>query len=299
MELLKKHITEQIKTSQGKNLFNDNYQPIFNFLALSPELIKRVQNLDKAAEEELLDFVSQKTALEFGKVNQYYSFDSNSLTMLRKIYIQLLGEIKALGISHTQEGMNATKEKHFYRLRTWLSITNGFAKEIFQNQGDELENIPCSEYSAQLQIQLLGIETSKIKSPLLDIGCGIEGRLVKYFRSLNIEAYGIDRFAETDSILQKADWLEYEYKSKSWGTIISNLGFSNHFNHHHSRINGNYLEYANKYMEILESLKIHGTFYYAPGLSFIEQYLDENKYKVEKFDISGTNFYSAKIRCLE
>lgn len=63
---------------------------------------------------------------------------------------------------------------------------------------------------------------------------------------------------------------------KKWGTIVSNLGFSNHFNHHNLREDGNFIKYAKTYMNILYSLKPGECFHYAPDLPFIEKYLDEN-----------------------
>ena len=79
------------------------------------------------------------------------------------------------------------------------------------------------------------------------------------------------------------DWLEYDYGEEKWGTIISNLSFSNHFNHHNLRENGNYIEYGKTYMNILYSLKIDGSFHYAPDLPFIEKYLDGNQFELKKF----------------
>jgi 2-polyprenyl-3-methyl-5-hydroxy-6-metoxy-1,4-benzoquinol methylase len=54
--------------------------------------------------------------------------------------------------------------------------------------------VPCSEYSASLQISLFDILQQDMPQPVLDIGCGIEGNLVGFLRRCGIEAYGIDRF---------------------------------------------------------------------------------------------------------
>ena len=52
-------------------------------------------------------------------------------------------------------------------------------------------------------------------------------------------------------------------------------------------------------MEILNSLKIGGSFHYAPDLPFIEQYLDIGKFKVTKRNIWEENFRSVKIKRLK
>lgn len=114
-----------------------------------------------------------------------------------------------------------------------------------------------------------------------------------------VETYGIDRFSFTDKNLSNSDWLEYSYGVEKWGTIISNLGFSNHFKHHNLREDGNYIEYGKKYMEILKSLKIGGEFYYAPDLPFIEQYLDSRQFRIDKNEIGKYHFKTTKITRLK
>ena len=116
----------------------------------------------------------------------------------------------------------------------------------------------------------------------MDIGCGKQGRLMKFLKNNGIEVYGIDRFFFADNNVINSDWLEYDYGIEKWGTIVSNLGFSNHFKHHNLRQDGNIIEYGKKYMEILRSLKIGGRFHYAPGLPFIEEYLDNTQFRIEK-----------------
>ena len=67
-----------------------------------------------------------------------------------------------------------------------------------------------------------------------------------------------------------------------WGTIISQMAFSNHFVNHLARANGRPQLYAGRMMEILNSLQPQGSFHYAPGLPFLECFLPQAKYKVER-----------------
>ena len=101
----------------------------------------------------------------------------------------------------------------------------------------------------------VGIETGNLMEPILDVGCGKKGLLVKYLSYQGFSIVGIDRFSFTESNLFTADWLEYEYGNNHWGTIISNLGFSNHFIHHNLRDDGNYLAYGKKIYGDFEILK--------------------------------------------
>lgn len=126
-----------------------------------------------------------------------------------------------------------------------------------------------------------------------------KGNLVLYLRQKGIEAYGFDRFAYNNSFLTNSDWFEYKFEKEKWGTITSNLGFSNHFQHHHFRNDGKFVDYAKKYMDILNSLKIGGGFHYAPDLPFIEQYLDLDKYKLKKKNVCDYKFKSMKIERLK
>jgi len=156
--------------------------------------------------------------------------------------------------------------------------------------------VACSEYTPELQIDILQIDIKQLSQPVLDIGCGRNGYLANYLKSQGIEIYGIDRFKFQTSNLITVDWLEYDYGKEKWGTIVSNLGFSNHFNHHNLREDGNYIEYGKTYMNILSSLKVGGCFHYAPDLPFIEKYLDKNHYDLRKIEISEYDFKTTIVK---
>jgi hypothetical protein len=178
-------------------------------------------------------------------------------------------------------------------------------EEIRSSMTDErfIKPLPCSEYSPVFQLAVLGVSLEEIREPVLDIGCGYKGDLVKYLLSRGIEAYGFDRIVEEDRMLENADWLKKEYGVSRWGTVISHLAFSNHFYRAHFKKSESYIAYSKKYIEILSSLKKDGIFVYAPGLPFIECFLDNDKYDIQRFtpngipaDLSEKNLYSVKIR---
>jgi len=52
-------------------------------------------------------------------------------------------------------------------------------------------------------------------------------------------------------------------------------------------------------MDILNSLKIGGSFHYAPDLPFIERYLDKNKYQLSARNIGGYDFKATVIKRLK
>jgi hypothetical protein len=61
------------------------------------------------------------------------------------------------------------------------------------------------------------------------------------------------------------------------------------------REDGDYANYAKKYMDILKSLKSGGSFHYAPNLPFIEIYLDKNQYMVRTYDIGDFDYQACVI----
>lgn len=293
MDLFKDNIDKQIKYNQGKNLFYNGINNSLRFIPETLQAIRKIGEIDKEAENLLIDYVTNRAIQEFCRINQYYTFDKQAQEDLRAIYIELFINIKSDNIS-----MDPISEKHYEKLIKWLQETNPFAEKIYSSKEETIEPVACSEYSHDLQMEILQLDISQITGPVLDIGCGKQGDLVKYLRKNGMDAYGFDRFAYDGSFLANSDWFEYEYGIEKWGTITSNLGFSNHFLHHHFRNDGNFMDYAKKYMEILNSLKIGGSFHYAPDLPFIEQYLDMNKYDVTKQDIGKYNFKSTKIQRL-
>ncbi|KAF5030830.1 hypothetical protein DSECCO2_634070 [anaerobic digester metagenome] len=133
---------------------------------------------------------------------------------------------------------------------------------------------------------------------MLDIGCGKSFSLVRHLRDNKINACGFDRFPSDVPYIFQSDWLSFNYGNGTWGTIISHLGFSNHFRHHHFRQDGNYIGYAQTYMKILSSLKPGGCFHYCPDLPFIEEFLDPSMFSVTRLQTANDAFQTVIVRRL-
>jgi hypothetical protein len=288
------NIDRQIEYNRGKNLFFDGKNKCLSFIPETILAIQRFGELGPDSEKLLADYAKDSAIVEFCRINQYFTFDKQAKDELRNLYIELFSNIKSHKMSH-----GSISKRHSENLKKWLQETNSFAEEIYSSKDEKIEPVACSEYNSDLQIDILQIDTSKIISPVLDIGCGRQGNLVKHLRKNGIEAYGIDRFAPDHPFLTNSDWLEHEYGIEKWGTITSNLGFSNHFKHHHIRKDGNFIMYAKKYMDILNSLKIGGSFHYTPDLPFIEQYLDVSKFQMVRQNIGKLDFKTTTIRHLK
>ncbi len=294
MKIFKDNIDKQFEFNQGKNLF---YNGILNSLRFSPETfdtIEKIDLIDTNTENLLIDYMTNRAVQEFCKINQYYTFDKQAKLILRNLYVDLFANLK----KHSSS-IDSIAEKHYENLTKWLQETNSYAEKIYTSKGEMIESVACSEYSPELQIEILQIDLDQIIEPVLDIGCGKQGILILFLRQKGIDAYGFDRFTFDNSALSNSDWFEFKFEKDKWGTITSNLGFSNHFQHHHFRNDGNFINYAMKYMDILCSLKIGGSFHYAPDLPFVEQYLDKDKYLLTKHSIGNYEFKSTIIKRLK
>lgn len=287
------NIDKQLEFNRGKNIFLEN-PDLFQF---ANDIVKSISTIDKLtpdSRQSLIEYATDKAIEEFCRVNQYYSFDTKAKTELRKIYSDLFEDIQ-----YKTDSIDVISKSHYEKIREWIKNTNPFAEKIYKDENERVNPIACSEYSPEIQIKILGIDFKQLMQPVLDIGCGSHGNLVNFLLNQGIEAYGIDRFNFNASNLITADWLEYNYGKEKWGTIVSNLGFSNHFNHHNLREDGNYIEYGKTYMNILYSLKAGGYFHYAPDLPFIEQYLDNNQFSITRREIVGYDFNTAIVKRLK
>lgn len=290
MEKFLENIDNQIEFNQGKNIFLDN----LDFFQFADETVKAVSNIDKLnldSREYLIDYATDKAIEEFCRVNQYYSFGLNAKKNLRKIYSDLFETFQT-----RTNSIEDISKNHYEKLKSWLKENNPFAEKIYNKDNAIVSPVACSEYSPELQFDILQIDVKQLMQPILDIGCGSNGHLVNYLQHQGFEVFGIDRFKFTTPNLMTADWLEYDYGKEKWGTIVSNLGFSNHFNHHNLREDGNYIGYGNTYMSILNSLKVGGCFHYAPDLPFIEKYLENKQFDLKKYEISDYGFKTTRIK---
>lgn len=144
----------------------------------------------------------------------------------------------------------------------------------------------CSEYSPTLQLSLLSLDPQQMAEPILDLGCGEHARLVEALRAQGKEAFGVDRVATPGPWVAQEDWFTFRLEPARFGTIVSHLGFTNHFLHHHLRASDEAFRYARRYMEVLRALAPGGVFAYAPGVPFVEQHLPAAQWTVRRHEIT-------------
>jgi len=141
--------------------------------------------------------------------------------------------------------------------------------------------VVAAEYRPELQCELLGLEPERLLSPIVDLGCGRTAALVGYLRQKGLAATGLDRLAEAPRVLRR-DWFEQPFAPRSIGTLISHQAFSLQFFHQHLSGGSELERYARKYRELLQALLPGGLFVYAPGLPFVERWLDPARFVCER-----------------
>lgn len=236
--------------------------------------------------------------------NQFVHFDEQEKDRLKKIYSQYLIDIKtAIETSSTADELETHLSKviedHFLEIRK--NISRFFDREMEQRVQENviLKQAVCSEYSPELQLRILGLDATQLLSPVLDIGCGKQGKLVKHLNDRGIQCVGIDRFIEPQPHLVEADWFQADFSAGAWGTVLSHMAFSNHFLFHHRYTHGQPEAYARLYMQILSSLKPGGAFYYAPALPFIEQFLPGDTFTLSRKRIDSPEPFALPYGSLE
>jgi len=210
--------------------------------------------------------------------NQYIEFTDVQIDVFKNLYKALIKDLNKIPTEVVNIHIEKIVTNHRIKLLTIL-------QEIFSGQSEFTQKKICSEYSYKLQKQVLRLKINSLLEPILDIGCGENAFLVKECINNKKEIFGIDQYIvqNLDNIFCK-NWLEYNYEKKKWGSIISHMAFTNHFKYHVSHQTNYVKQYMEKYIEILSSLKIGGSFYYSPSMPEIEQNVDKEKYKIQNYE---------------
>lgn len=270
-------IAVQYLVNHEKNIFLDSE---LVFAKRTVELLQHhrdsVIELLSRGREQIAAYLSDSTQKKICELNQYANFSAVDSEKLYQVYLQL-----TLDMENREMDAESIAKRHYERLRFFLLQTNPFLKTL-NGDGKKAVSALCAEYSFSLQKQILGLDGISFQQPLLDIGCGKSGFLVKEILKEGIEAYGIDRFCPPSKHFFEGNWLEYDYGIGKWGTIVSNMAFTVHFLHQHKRTEGLFAEYGKTYMAVLNSLKAGGNFHYAPSVPFIEDLLSKEQFCVDK-----------------
>jgi len=290
-------IKQQLDINKSRNLLFENAPRIMSiepsFLAALEELLNsNSSGKSKDVYLEFIPFATNELVKRLYSVNPYLRVSKAQVENLEKIYQKIWQIMIKTGNVRT-----TLNEFHYPELSKWLATLYPKKFQEFLKLSPSVGHITYGEYSAELQVELLGIDTAHIKQPVLDMGCGSQANLVRYFRSLGVDAYGIDRHLEIyEPYLNQIDWFDYYFEPHKWGTIVSNMGFTNHLNYAYLHDISQLEHYLLKMKEVIESLLTNGYFYYAPSLPFVEDKLAIKNYKVKREQKINDIFASVIIK---
>jgi len=276
-EPLRRSIDSQFAYNRFRNIFcGEKGAVCFNRLTrewLTKRRGEAVTAVRRCGPERVARYMGGQLLRCLHEVNQYAVFTKADRKSMVEIYCRLFADIASAALD--EDGI---RRRHYARIQALVKRTNAFIWLDNPHNRHMAVGPVCANYAPRLQIDVLGIDLDTIKEPVLDIGCGKEGSLVAFLRGLGYDAYGIDRACGNGRFLRRTDWMEFDYKDRRWGTVVSHLSFTGHFLHNHRHRLGDYAGYARKYISILASLKPGGSWYYTPSLPFMEHILPEGLY---------------------
>jgi hypothetical protein len=259
MQPIKISIKRQLDANKTINLLFENAKQIMDiepgFLAALEELLISDEK-PETLRAELVSFTAHELVKRLRSVNPYLRINSKQIEKLEKIYGRTWQKIVQTGDIKT-----TLKEFHYPTLSAWLASL--YPEKFHQalQRSATVSPVTYGEYSAELQVMVLGIDVTRIKQPVMDIGCGSQANLVRHLRSRSIEAYGIDRCLEVhESYLEQVDWFEYQFEPGKWGTVVSNMSFTNHLNYAYLHDISQLEHYLLKMKEILKPCQLADIF---------------------------------------
>lgn len=286
IELMK----HQFDFNENINIFCSKCSPEFDNKTkdILNNIRKEIKSLSEVDREKLIKDYKKAFLDSFYKSNQYIYFNDDEEKEIETIAKDLIRNL-----SYDSIEISEIESKHFDNIKKFIYKTNIHIYNLNKNDDKYVKSFVCSEYSAEFIIDLFNLDMSTLKEPILDIGCGSHGNLVRFLKEEGLETYGFDRLSKFNFVIEK-DWFDFEYGINKWGTIISNLSFCSHYLHNYSNNYDLLSQYEETYEKILNSLNKGGIWIYAPSLPFIEDKLDKNKYIVER-NIVVDGVYRTKI----
>lgn len=221
------------------------------------------------------------------KSNQFLNIPNDLDESLKAIYLSLINDIsEILSSSATKEILRRTYKLILRNhLGKFKSLIESNISDSEESKALFFTEKVCSEYSPELQINILGIDLNELKDPIIDLGCGTNALLVEYLREKGFKAIGVDRIVKPKPYLFPYSWDEFPFPSSFFGTVISHMAFTNHFVFQHNSSTAEPEKYARIFMKVLHALRKGGKFIYAPGVPFFEEYLPIDEYFISSFPI--------------
>lgn len=272
----------------------------------SPELERRARERRAAILEEVAahpargaELVEQLTTatLEFlRREHQFLELEAGDEQALRALYERFAGDVlRSLAADSpwppVAAALRSRLAEHHDRLRALVVA-------LLERSGIPADRagVVCAEYSPELQLRVLGVRAEELGAPILDLGCGAGGALVRHLRRRGHDpVWGVDRSAPAEPGYVRASWFADALPPLRWRSVIAHQSFSLHFLHAHLRSAERAARYAERYMQVLRSLAPGGRFLYAPGLPFIEEALAGSPFAVRTWPVGSSGLRASEV----
>jgi hypothetical protein len=288
MQKLDQALACQLNLNQTKNLLHSEAERL---LEIDPTFVAAIEELlgspadegDKFEVDEIAAAAADSLIDRILTINQYIQLDGEARKALVDIYV---GSWRKM--VETTDIEQTLRTYHYPQLQSFLEDLYPETLREALRSATDVGQVPSSEYSAELQMRVLRLDESRMKEPILDVGCGRDACLVRQLRAWNLEAYGIDRRVERPAdFVTNADWFDYDLGHRRWGTIIAHLAFTNHIVYCQRYDPANMPRYAGRYREMLDALAPGGSFVYAPGVPVLEDSIEREYYRVHGWAVSA------------
>lgn len=275
-----------------------------SFRSLSPDVERAARQRRGALLEELGEakvrarlgaFLGRKTRDFLRSEHPFVEIEPGHERVLAALYAALLAEVaRCLALpgewTEAAAALRSVLGEHQQRLRALVGA-------LLVDSGappDDRERI-CAEYSPELQLRVLGVEEEALPAPILDLGCGASGALVRRLRALGrAPVVGVDLRAPAGADFVRGSWFAVDLAAHRWQTVIAHQSFSLHFLYAHLHSERRAARFAQRYVEILRALAPGGRFLYVPGLPFFEAVLPAGEFRVSTALVGETGV-SAKV----
>jgi len=284
-------IQQQLHSNEDANVL---FSEAPNFLeidsAFLDSLQKTVSDVSSEEMDRLITFAVDACIRKVLRINQFLQISENARQQLASIYRRTWELLKG-----SSDPVYILRTEHFPAIQVWVSRLYPPLFSESLRQQETIRPVCCADYSAELQLHVLGIAPDDLHDPVLDIGCGYAAPLVKYLRSRGVDVYGFDRLIEeeTDRV-NKADWFTYEYSAHHWGTIVSHMAFGNHYRYAVHYDEGLRQDLEITYDMIVSSLAPGGLFAYTPGVPELDMRVSPTRFQVEHTRVTE-DFITSKI----
>jgi hypothetical protein len=229
---------------------------------------------------ELVEHCVDSTRRYTYERNQFVNFTGEYEELMKAEYTDFIRQIrKALMRSKTEPALEkalvGVLQVHHERLRLIMASYCVTYQDQDLQVNPLLRTVPCEEYSAGFQLSILGLELGDLIEPVLDIGCGSNGALVRFLRQQGIEAYGVDRLAPKEPFFFQSDWFDFNFDIEAWGCVLAHQSLSIHFIYAYLHQPAGIQKFAGLSVKILSSLPEGSFLCYAPGMPFFEEQVEK------------------------